>query len=68
MYVRDDSWYVQADASGKTNLAKLIERGAIQTHGAYFGVASGALYVMDPGIGSFSRVTAKGQAKATPRF
>ena len=49
-------------------LARLIERGAIQTHGAYFGVASGALYVMDPGTGAFSRVSSKAPATTTPRF
>ena len=49
-------------------LAKLIERGAIRTHGAYFGVASGALYVMDPGTGSFSRVASKTPPDTTPRF
>ena len=49
-------------------LAKLIERGDIQTHGAYFGVASGELYVMEKASGSFSRVAAKGPAFQAPRF
>ncbi len=40
-------------------IAKLIESGAIQTHGAYFGVASGELYVMDKTAGVFSRVEPK---------
>jgi carbonic anhydrase len=39
-------------------LAKLIKRGEIQTHGAYFGVASGELYVLDKTNGNFDRVTA----------
>jgi carbonic anhydrase len=38
------------------SLAKLIERGSIQTHGAYFGVASGELYVLDKTSGNFDRV------------
>ena len=40
------------------HLAKLIARGAIQTHGAYFGVASGELYVLDKGTGNFDRIAA----------
>jgi carbonic anhydrase len=40
------------------SLAKLIERGSIQTHGAYFGVASGELYVLDKTSGNFDRVAA----------
>jgi carbonic anhydrase len=39
-------------------LAKLIARGSIQTHGAYFGVASGELYVLDKTTGNFDRVAA----------
>ncbi len=39
-------------------LARLIERGAIQTHGAYFGVASGELYVLDKASGNFDRIAA----------
>jgi carbonic anhydrase len=39
-------------------LAKLIERGNVSIHGAYFGVASGELYVMDRDSGTFSRVGA----------
>jgi carbonic anhydrase len=38
------------------SLAKLIERGEIQTHGAYFGVASGELYVLDKTSGNFDRI------------
>jgi carbonic anhydrase len=38
------------------SLAKLIERGSIQTHGAYFGVASGELYVLDKASGNFDRI------------
>lgn len=37
-------------------IAKLIDMGRIETHGAYFGVASGELYVMDREDGTFSRV------------
>lgn len=48
-------------------LAKLIDRGAIQTHGAYFGVASGELYVMDKTSGTFSPVTT-GMTAGSPRF
>ncbi len=40
-------------------LAKLIERGDVTVHGAYFGVASGELYVLDRESGTFSRVGAK---------
>ena len=49
-------------------IAKLIERGAIETHGAYFGVASGELYVMGERGKPFARVAAKGPAFQTPRF
>ncbi len=50
-------------------ITKLIERGSIQTHGAYFGVASGELYVMDKADGKFGRVTANAPAAfQTPRF
>ena len=49
-------------------IAKLIEKGRIETHGAYFGVASGELYVMDEPGGAFSRVAASGPAFQTPRF
>ena len=36
-------------------LAKLIEKGKIATHGAYFGVATGDLSVLDKASGEFSR-------------
>jgi carbonic anhydrase len=35
-------------------LAKLIEKGKIETHGAYFGVASGDLSVLDKASGRFT--------------
>jgi carbonic anhydrase len=31
----------------------LVERGKLQLHGAYFGVASGVLMVRDPETGEF---------------
>jgi carbonic anhydrase len=34
-------------------LNKLIERGEVQTHGAYFGVALGELSILDPETGEF---------------
>jgi carbonic anhydrase len=34
-------------------LRKLIERGRVTLHGAYFGVATGELSVLDPGSGRF---------------
>ena len=34
-------------------LRKLIERGAVMLHGAYFGVASGELSVLDKQTGEF---------------
>ena len=37
-------------------LAKLIERGDVATHGAYFGVATGELSVMDRNTGTFRPV------------
>lgn len=37
-------------------LAKLIEKGKISTHGAYFGVATGDLSVMDKATGEFRPV------------
>jgi carbonic anhydrase len=36
-------------------LAKLIEKGKVATHGAYFGVATGDLSVMDKATGEFKR-------------
>ena len=41
-------------------LRKLIERGAVATHGAYFGVATGALEVLDKATGQFAPVTPAG--------
>jgi len=40
-------------------LRKLIERGSVTLHGAYFGVAMGALSVLDRATGEFRQVTAK---------
>jgi carbonic anhydrase len=40
-------------------LAKLIEKGKIATHGAYFGVATGDLSVMDKATGEFRPVERK---------
>jgi len=37
-------------------LRKLVERGEVAIHGAYFGVATGELSVMDPRTGAFARV------------
>ena len=39
-------------------LAALIENGKIGVHGAYFGVASGSLSVLDQATGEFQRVDA----------
>jgi carbonic anhydrase len=47
-------------------IAKLIERGGVETHGAYFGVASGELYVMDKASGTFGRARADNRALHTP--
>jgi carbonic anhydrase len=44
-------------------LRRLIERGKVATHGAYFDVATGELSVFDRGCGEFRRVGA-GQARA----
>jgi carbonic anhydrase len=49
-------------------LAKLIEKSAVQTHGAYFGVATGDLSVLDKASGKFVRVTPATAASITPRF
>lgn len=43
-------------------LAKLIEKGKISTHGAYFGVATGDLSVMDKATGQFKPVGRDGDA------
>ena len=40
-------------------LRKLIERGAVALHGAYFGVAAGELSVLDRATGEFRTVTGK---------
>jgi carbonic anhydrase len=37
-------------------LRKLIERGRVALHGAYFGVATGELSVLDPRSGRFAPV------------
>lgn len=51
-------------------LAKLIERGQVALYGAYFGVATGELYVLDRASGAFDRVAADAHDKAfaSPRF
>ena len=51
-------------------LAAMIEKGEIATHGAYFGVVSGDLSVLDRDSGKFRRVAPEAHAKAfaTPRF
>ena len=48
-------------------LAKLIEKGKIATHGAYFGVATGDLSVLDRASGQFQPIAQAGIG-ATPRF
>jgi carbonic anhydrase len=40
-------------------LRKLIERGSVTLHGAYFGVAAGELSVLDKATGEFKPVTAR---------
>ena len=40
-------------------LRKLIERGAVALHGAYFGVATGELSVLDRATGEFRPVVAR---------
>ena len=52
------------------HLAKLIENGTIAAHGAYFGVATGDLSVLDRASGAFRRVAAEAHAEAfaLPRF
>jgi len=47
-------------------LARMIERGEVSIHGAYFGVASGELYVLENG--RFARVTAGTPTKEALRF
>ncbi|MEI9804280.1 MAG: carbonic anhydrase [Pseudolabrys sp.] len=48
-------------------LSKRIERGQVNLHGAYFGVATGDLSVLDPATGEF-RSIARAGAGAPPRF
>lgn len=47
-----------------------VERGDIQLHGAYFGVATGKLWVRDAETGSFVQAAADDHTRlfATPRF
>ena len=51
-------------------LRKLVERGEVALHGAYFGVATGGLLVRDPASGEFRPVAAEQHAHALtqPRF
>jgi carbonic anhydrase len=49
-------------------LRKLIERGSVTLHGAYFGVASGDLSVLDKASGEFRRVMPDAVAFNAPRF
>jgi carbonic anhydrase len=44
-------------------LRKLIERGQVATHGAYFGVATGQLLVRDENTGAFVQIAAGDQAR-----
>jgi carbonic anhydrase len=51
-------------------LRKLIERGQVVVHGAYFGVATGQLSARDPATGNFTQVAEDDYARlfAQPRF
>jgi carbonic anhydrase len=51
-------------------LRKLIERGKVNLHGAYFGVATGRLSVRNPTTGEFFPIAAEEHARvwASPRF
>jgi carbonic anhydrase len=51
-------------------LAKMIERGAVMVHGAYFGVATGALSVCDRETGEFRPIAQAQHAEMlnAPRF
>lgn len=51
-------------------LRKMTERGQVAVHGAYFGVATGELSVLDRASGTFSRIASGAHAKAfaAPRF
>jgi len=48
-------------------LAKLIDKGKIATHGAYFGVATGDLSVLDKATGNFAPVE-RASVSIAPRF
>jgi len=48
-------------------LNKLIERGEVAIHGAYFGVATGELLVRDPATGAFLPVAAEDHARLFAR-
>jgi carbonic anhydrase len=48
-------------------IAKLIEKGGLTTHGAYFGVATGDLSVLDKTSGKFVPVE-RASAGGAPRF
>ena len=49
-------------------LAKLIEKGKVATHGAYFGVATGELSVLDKASGKFRAGRSATSASVAPRF
>jgi len=51
-------------------LRKMIERGQVAVHGAYFGVATGQLSVRDPATGKFMQTAADDYTRifAQPRF
>ncbi len=51
-------------------LRQRVEAGDIVTHGAYFGVATGKLFVRDPASGEFKPIAAEDYARlfAQPRF
>ena len=51
-------------------VAALIKNGTVTAHGAYFGVATGELSVLDRASGTFAPMAAAAHAKAfgTPRF
>jgi carbonic anhydrase len=49
-------------------LRKLIERGNVALHGAYFGVATGDLSVLDKASGEFCSVIPDAAALNAPRF
>jgi carbonic anhydrase len=46
----------------------LVERGELQLHAAYFGVATGDLSVYDPATREFERVATQTKVFAAPRF